>query len=159
VFTGDVLALGSALAGAGYVVIGRRVRRAVGVWSYVSVVYACAAAALALVALGRGTPLAGFGAQDWTVIGAMAAGPMLVGHTGMNYALKHLSASTVNVAALGEPVGASVIAWLVPAIHEVPAPSVGIGAVLVLAGIVLSLGSRPARQADGRGEGEPGHAG
>jgi drug/metabolite transporter (DMT)-like permease len=149
---GDLLALGGALAVAGYVVIGRHVRRAVGIWSYVSVVYAVAAAALALVALGRGTPLAGFGSRDWTVIGAMAAGPMLVGHTGMNYALKHLSATTVNVAALGEPVGASVIAWLVPAIHEVPSPSVGIGAVLVLAGIVLSLTARPGRQEVGEGE-------
>src|SRR5216684_2219470 len=73
-----------------------------------------------LGALGRGTPLAGFGARDWTVIGAMAAGPMLVGHTGMNYALKHLSASTVNVAALGEPVGASVIAWLLPRFTRSP---------------------------------------
>ncbi len=156
---GDLLALGGALAVAGYVVIGRRVRRAVGVWSYVSVVYGVAAAALALVALGRGTPLAGFGPRDWTVIGAMAAGPMLVGHTGMNYALKQLSATTVNVAALGEPVGASVIAWLVPAIHEVPAPSVGIGAVLVLSGIVLSLGSGPGRAGNATGEGERGHAG
>jgi drug/metabolite transporter (DMT)-like permease len=156
---GDVLALGGALAVAGYVVIGRRVRRAVGVWSYVSVVYAVAAAALALVALARSTPLTGFGARDWTVIGAMAAGPMLVGHTGMNYALKHLSASTVNVAALGEPVGASVIAWLVPAIHEVPSPGVGIGAVLVLAGIVLALGGGSRRQEGERAEGERRHAG
>jgi drug/metabolite transporter (DMT)-like permease len=156
---GDLLALGGALAVAGYVVIGRRVRRAVGVWSYVSVVYAVAAAALALVALGRGTPLAGFGARDWTVIGAMAAGPMLVGHTGMNYALKQLSASTVNVAALGEPVGASVIAWLVPAIHEVPAPSVGIGAVLVLAGIGLSLGSGLRRLEEEQAGGTRRHAG
>lgn len=151
---GDLLALVGALAVAGYVVIGRRVRRAVGVWRYVSVVYAVAAAALALVALGRGTPLVGFGARDWTVMGAMAAGPMLIGHTGMNYALKRLSASTVNVAALGEPVGASVIAWLVPAIHEVPSPSVAIGAVLVLSGIVLALGSGPGRREDGEGEGE-----
>jgi drug/metabolite transporter (DMT)-like permease len=156
---GDLLALGGALAVAGYVVIGRRVRRALGVWSYVSVVYAVAAAALALAALGRGTPLAGFGARDWTVIGAMAAGPMLVGHTGMNYALKQLSASTVNVAALGEPVGASVIAWLVPAIHEVPAPSVGIGAVLVLAGIGLSLGSGLRRLEEEQAGGKRRHAG
>ena len=156
---GDVLALVGALAVAGYVVIGRRVRRAVAVWSYVSVVYAVAAAALALVALARGTPLTGFGARDWTVIGAMAAGPMLVGHTGMNYALKHLSASTVNVAALGEPIGASVIAWLVPAIHEVPSPGVGIGAGLVLAGIVLALGGASRRQEGEPAEGERRHAG
>src|SRR6266566_2263375 len=70
---------------------------------------------------------------------ALAAGPMLVGHTGMNYALKHLRATTVNVAGLGEPVGATLIAWLVPAIHEVPAPSALGGGALALGGIALSL--------------------
>src|SRR5213078_556708 len=90
---GDALALAGALTGAGYYVIGRRVRRTVRVWTYATVVYAVA---------------------------ALAAGPMLIGHTGMNYALKHYRATTVNVAALGEPVGASLIACLVPAIHEVP---------------------------------------
>jgi len=86
-------------------------------------------------------PLVGFAGRDWTVFGAMAAGPMLVGHTGMNYALRHFRATTVNVAALGEPVGASVIAWLVPSIHEVPPPTAVLGGVLVLLGIGLSLGA------------------
>src|SRR5207247_1723683 len=80
-------------------------------------------------------PVTGFGRRDWIVFGALAAGPMLIGHTGMNYALKHYRATTVNVAALGEPVGASVIAWLVPAIHEVPGFWTVIGGLLVLVGI------------------------
>ena len=96
---------------------------------------------LALLALARSMPLVGFAGRDWTVFGAMAAGPMLVGHTGMNYALRHFRATTVNVAALGEPVGASVIAWLVPSIHEVPPPTAVLGGVLVLLGIGLSLGA------------------
>ena len=137
---GDVLALLGALTGAGYYVIGRRVRQTVGIWRYATAVYAVAAAALALLALARSMPLLGFAGRDWAVFGAMAAGPMLIGHTGMNYALRHFRATTVNVAALGEPVGASLIAWLVPAIHEVPPPSAVVGGVLVLAGIGLSLG-------------------
>jgi len=64
---------------------------------------------------------------------------MLIGHTGMNYALRHFRATTVNVAALGEPVGASVIAWLMPAIHETPGATTLVGGVLVLLGITLSL--------------------
>lgn len=144
---GDVLALLGALTGAGYYVIGRRVRQTVGVWSYASAVYAVAAVALGFVAALRNAPLTGFGSRDWIVFGAMAAGPMLVGHTGMNYALRHFRATTVNVAALGEPVGASVIAWLVPSIHEVPPVSAVIGGVLVLAGIVLALGEK----GEGRG--------
>src|SRR3989454_3215459 len=136
---GDVLALLGALTGAGYYVIGRRVRQTVGIWRYATAVYAVAAAALALLALARSMPLVGFAGRDWTVFGAMAAGPMLVGHTGMNYALRHFRATTVNVAALGEPVGASVIAWLVPAIHEVPPLSAVVGGILVLLGIGLSV--------------------
>src|SRR5205823_581727 len=120
-------------------VIGRRVRQTVGIWRYASGVYAVAAAALALLALVRTAPLVGFARRDWAVFGAMAAGPMLVGHTGMNYALRHFRATTVNVAALGEPVGASAIAWLLPAIHEVPSVTAVVGGVLVLLGIGLSL--------------------
>src|SRR5216110_3544842 len=136
---GDVLALLGALTGAGYYVIGRRVRQTVGIWRYATAVYAVAAAALALLALARSMPLVGFAGRDWTVFGAMAAGPMLIGHTGMNYALRHFRATTVNVAALGEPVGASVIAWLVPSIHEVPPPAAVLGGILVLLGVGLSV--------------------
>src|SRR5256712_13769840 len=139
---GDALALAGALTGAGYYVIGRRVRRTVGVWNYASVVYAVAAVSLGFVAALRDAPLTGFGRRDWAVFAALAAGPMLVGHTGMNYALKHYRATTVNVAALGEPVGASVIAWLIPSIHEVPPVTALVGGMLVLSGIGLSLGSR-----------------
>src|SRR5438128_8822209 len=138
---GDGLALLGAVTGAGYYVIGRRVRQTVGVWRYATGVYAVAATALALLALGYRTPLIGFGGRDWMVFGAMAAGPMLIGHTGMNYALRHFRATTVNVAALGEPVGASVIAWLVPSIHEVPRPPTVVGGLLVLLGIARSLRS------------------
>jgi drug/metabolite transporter (DMT)-like permease len=66
---------------------------------------------------------------------------MLIGHTGMNYALRHFRATTVNVAALGEPVGATLLAWIIPAIHEVPRLMALAGGVLVLVGIGLSLGA------------------
>jgi drug/metabolite transporter (DMT)-like permease len=136
---GDLLALAGAITAACYSVIGRRVRQTLGVWSYVTVVYGIAALALGVIAgLGR-SPLTGFASRDWAVFAALAAGPMLIGHTGMNYALKHFRATTVNVAGLGEPVGAALIAWLVPAIHEVPPPTALAGGVMVLAGIGLSL--------------------
>ena len=152
---GDALALAGALTGAGYYVIGRRVRRTVGIWSYASAVYAVAALLLGWSAALRGAPLTGFGGRDWTVFGAMAAGPMLLGHTGMNYALKHYRATTVNVAALGEPVGATIIAWLVPAIHEVPPVMALVGGVLVLVGIGLALGTgRAAHQPRPRARGQ-----
>jgi drug/metabolite transporter (DMT)-like permease len=142
---GDLLALAGALAAAGYSVIGRRVRQTIGVWSYVSTVYGIAALALGLAALLGRAPLTGFASRDWAVFAALAAGPMLVGHTGMNYSLKHFRATTVNVAGLGEPVGATLIAWMVPAIHEVPSATALAGGAMVLAGIALSLTERRGR--------------
>jgi drug/metabolite transporter (DMT)-like permease len=139
---GDGLALLGALTGAGYYVIGRRVRQTLGVWRYATGVYAVAAAALALTALPAAAPLSGFGGRDWAVFGAMAAGPMLIGHTGMNYALRYFRATTVNVAALGEPVGATLLAWLIPAIHEPPRATAVVGGAMVLVGIALSLRGR-----------------
>jgi len=139
---GDLLALAGAVAAAGYSVIGRRVRQTIGVWRYVTMVYGIAALSLGLLAVLGRSPLTGFASRDWAVFAALAAGPMLVGHTGMNYALKHFRATTVNVAGLGEPVGATLIAWLVPAIHEVPPLTALAGGVMVLAGIGLSLTER-----------------
>ena len=139
---GDLLALAGALTAAGYYVIGRRVRATVGVWTYASIVYAVAAVTLLAVALSRGIPLTGFAGRDWMVFGALAAGPMLVGHTGMNYALKHYRATTVNVAALGEPVGATLIAWLW--LHETPPALALLGGAVVVAGIGLTLMGRGA---------------
>lgn len=136
---GDALALAGAATAAGYYTIGRRVRRTVGVWTYATVVYGVAAAALGGAAVAAAAPLTGFRSREWAIFGALAAGPMLLGHTGMNYALKHFRATTVNVAALGEPVGATIIAWVLPAIAETPPPTALIGGALVLVGIWLAL--------------------
>ena len=140
--TGDHLALAGALTAAGYYTIGRRARATVGVWTYATLVYGVAAVVLGLLAATVHAPLLGHGARDWAVMASLAAGPMLIGHTGMNYALKHFRATTVNVAALGEPVGAALIAWLVPAIAETPPVTAIVGGLIVLAGIALAFSDR-----------------
>jgi drug/metabolite transporter (DMT)-like permease len=68
---------------------------------------------------------------------ALAAGPMMLGHTGINYALGYLPAYVANLASLGEPVGATLIAWILPAIAEVPPPQTLLGGGMILIGIAL----------------------
>ena len=75
--------------------------------------------------------------QDWMVFLALAAVPMMLGHTGINYALRYLPAYVANLASLGEPVGATLIAWALPAIREVPPLQTLLGGALVLVGITL----------------------
>jgi drug/metabolite transporter (DMT)-like permease len=65
---------------------------------------------------------------------------MLLGHTGMNWALAHLPAYVVNLTVLGEPVGASLIAMALPQISERPTAATLIGGAVILGGAVLALG-------------------
>lgn len=139
---GDGLAVVSALLVAGYYVIGRRLRRSADLWSYVGVVYGVSALALAATALLAGVPLRGYGAQDWAVFGGMAAGPTMLGHTGVNYALRYLPAHVANLSLLGEPVGATMLAWLLPGIGERPGAGTVLGGVVILAGILVVVGRR-----------------
>jgi drug/metabolite transporter (DMT)-like permease len=135
---GDGLALAAGMMSAGYFTIGRTLRPKLDLWAYTGLVYGSAALVLLVAVLvSPGVPLTGYTARDWLVFLALAAGPMMLGHTGINYALRYLPAYVANLASLGEPVGATIIAWLLPAIAEVPPPETLLGGLLVLVGIAL----------------------
>ena len=136
---GDLLALAGAACGGAYFVIGRRLRADLGLVAYITPVYGVAAIVLLAWAAGLYQAFQPYAARDWLIFAALAAGPMLVGHGGLNYALRYLPAYTVNVAALGEPVGATLLAWLLPAIAEPPGIGAVAGGVLALGGIALAL--------------------
>lgn len=133
---GDGLALLGAVAASAYLLLGR-LARGENLLPYVAMAYGTAAVLLLVGATvaGRGAPLPPSG--DWLWLGLMAAGPQLVGHTSVNWALRRLPASAVAVAILGEPVGASLWAYLV--FGEKPGIAQGLGIVLVLLGIVRAL--------------------
>jgi drug/metabolite transporter (DMT)-like permease len=154
---GDALAVLGAVLVSGYYVIGRRLRARLDLWSYVAVVYGIAAIALiAASALHPGVRLTGFPARDWLVFFALAAGPMMLGHTGVNYALRYVRAYVANLAILGEPVGATLIAWALPAIREVPPLQTLAGGALILGGIML--GTRRRHDANDHGSARNPHA-
>ncbi|HUP88361.1 MAG TPA: DMT family transporter [Longimicrobiales bacterium] len=137
---GDGLALAGAVFVSIYYVIGRSLRQKLDLWVYIGIVYGIAALVLVLiVALDPNAKLTGYPSRDWLIFAALAAGPMMLGHTGVNYALRYVRAYVANIALLGEPVGATLIAWLLPQLHEVPPPLVLGGAVLIGAGILLTV--------------------
>jgi len=61
---------------------------------------------------------------------------MIFGHTLYNWALRYLSAPVVSVSLLGEPVGASLLAYLL--LGETPNSFAVFGGVVTLVGILLS---------------------
>ncbi len=151
---GDALALGAALLVAGYYTIGRRLRQKLDLWAYVGLVYGVGAAALLVVLLlTPGVALTGYPVGDWLVFLGLAAGPMMLGHTGVNYAIRYMPAYVANLAILGEAVGATLIAWLLPGIREVPPSQTLIGGALILVGIAVGTW-KPRRREEGAPSGE-----
>ena len=135
---GDALAILGAITAALYYLIGRRLRQQLALWPYVGLVYGAAFCSAVGLAAATGTALGPYPAREWTLFAALAAGPMLLGHTGMNWALGHLPAYVVNLTTLGEPLGATLLAALLPGIAEVPGVGTVIGGALVLAGVLVA---------------------
>lgn len=133
VLYGDLLALAGAATFAGYVTLGRVLRRRLDVVGYAATVYGVAAAVLLGVGLLAGVPLAGFAAADWAVFLALAVFPTLLGHTVMNWALGYVRAGLVSVSVLGEPLAGAVLAWFI--LGDRPGPLVLLGGAVILAGI------------------------
>ncbi|MES3032850.1 MAG: DMT family transporter [Gemmatimonadota bacterium] len=137
---GDLLALVGAITASLYYLAGRRLRATLDLVPYVALVYGWCTLVLFALALARGDRLGPYGLTDWSIFAGLAAGPMLLGHTGMNWALRHLPAHVVNLTVLGEPVGASLLAMLIPAIGERPDLWTIVGGALILGGAIGALG-------------------
>ncbi len=134
---GATLALAGAVALALYLVAGRALRRSLDTLSYAASVYGVSGLALAAGALSIGSPLTGYPFREYAIFLALALGPSCVGHTLYNYALKYVKAHVVSLAILMEPIGATVLAWVV--LGEVPSLRVVIGGAVLLAGVTLAV--------------------
>ena len=144
---GNLLATSAAVTAAIYYTIGRRLRRCLSIWSYVAIVYATALVALTVVALVLGVGLWPQPPREIAIFAGLALGPMLFGHTGMNWALKFLPAYVVNLTVLGEPVGATLLGALLPSIHQIPSASTLLGGLIVLGGVIIAAQTSARRAA------------
>ncbi len=136
---GDGLALVSAIAFGFYSVAGRYERARYPLLMYASRVYAVAALWLIIPAL-LSLPSMPAEAWGWRQIGSVVAlglGPLALGHTLYNAALRKVHATYVNIIASQEVTGGIILSWLLLA--EVPSPNSIIGAAVTLVGIGLVL--------------------
>ncbi len=133
---GDALALTGALAVTGYFLIGRVLCARISLLGYVFPVYGTAAVVLLLWAWAAGVPLTGFRPFTWLWLALLALFPQIIGHSSLNWSLGHLSATYVSLAVLGEPIGSTILAWVV--LDEAPAVTAVVGGVLILAGLVIA---------------------
>ncbi len=146
---GDLLALTGAVMVAGYFMIGRRVRAHRSLTTYVALVYGAAMVVLMAFVLVSRQPMSGFGPEAYVWLLALGLVPQLIGHSTLNWALRHLSATFVSVLTLAEPIGSGLLAYLI--LGEALAASTLAGGGLVLAGIyVASRAEMTPSEAQGR---------
>ena len=135
-FFGDFLALCGAWMAAGYILIGRRLRAKMSLIPYIFVVYGMAAIVLLVILVISGERAFGYLPLTYLWLLLLAIVPQLLGHSTFNWALRYLPASLVSITLLGEPIGSTILAYLI--LKESPTPLKIIGAVLILAGIYVA---------------------
>ena len=133
---GNFLALAGALAISGYLIIGRKLRANMPLVPYIFLAYGVSAIALIVIMIAAGESPFGYPAQTYVWIFLLAAFPQLIGHSMFNWLLKYLTATLVSVTTLAEPVGSTILAYLL--LHETPTLAVVFGGVLILLGIYLT---------------------
>ncbi|MGE0085630.1 MAG: DMT family transporter [Desulfococcaceae bacterium] len=109
---GDFLALTGSICAAVYLLMGRKLRAGLSLMAYIMLCYGSAALILWAIVLAMGLPVSGFSTQTISAFWAMALIPQLIGHSSYNWSLKWFSAGTIAVSLLGEPIGSTILAWI-----------------------------------------------
>ncbi len=135
---GDSLSLLGAIAAAAYLLIGRHVQKHdVSLNAYVAMAYG--AAALFLLPLPYFFSLSYYPYDLKTIffLILLALIPQMVGHTGINFAIKNLDPTIVSTMILLEPVLSSIFAMII--FKEIPGLTTLLGALLLLVGVAITI--------------------
>src|SRR5467141_42308 len=142
---GDLLAFLGGVAAGFYFLAGRRLRQRIPLIAYAFVVYVAATGVLLLYTLVLRESLVPVGdlRTELILFLARAVIPQIGGHTLYNWSLRWLTAPIVSLSLVGEPIGSSLLAWVL--LTQVPGVAVAIGGALALAGIYITVVGQGAR--------------
>ena len=135
---GDALAFFGGICAGVYFLSGRKARQKISLAPYVFSVYLLSSLMLAAGAVIVGDALLVTDSRELTLFLMLAIVPTIFGHTMFNYALRKLPAHIISTSVLGEPVGASLLAFLLLP-GEVPGPWIILGGALVIGGLYIVL--------------------
>ncbi len=134
---GDWLALLGAMAASGYLLIGRKMRKDLDLFSYIFPVYSTAGLALIVFSLLFQKPFFSYSTTTYLFMFLLALIPQLIGHTTFNWALRYLPASMVAITILGEPIGSTILAYFI--LSEGLTVLKILGGISIFAGILIAL--------------------
>ena len=148
---GDALALIGGILGSCYMISGRRLRQHIDIVPYGAIVCLSCALSLGLIGLVNQVEWTGYAMLSWAALAVMAIGPQFFGHIGINYALKSVTAASIALLLLLEPVGAALISTML--LDEWPTLLEVIGSTVILMGV--ALGALTGRTTRSKPQAEP----
>lgn len=134
---GDILALLGAITVTGYFLLGQKLRRSLSLTTYTFIVYGISAMTLLLYNIVLGNNFVAYSFDIWGLFIALAIIPTFLGHSLFNWALKWLSTSTISMAVVFEPIGASILAYFI--LGEVVTSFQWLGGTIVIFGLFLFI--------------------
>ncbi len=132
---GDMLAIAGMFAFAGYLLRGRKLRQDMDVIPYSFLVYLFSTLFLGIFSIPFSASFSIYPMEEYILFFALALIPTIFGHTLFNWTLKHVKARVVSVSLLGEPIGASILAFLL--LKEMPPELTLFGGAITLFGIYM----------------------
>src|SRR5699024_7846265 len=132
---GDILALLGAITVTGYFLLGQRLRRNLSLMTYSFIVYGISSLTLLVYNLILQNNFIGFPDDYWLWFLALAIMPTFLGHSLFNWALRWMSTSTISMAIVFEPIGATILAYYI--LGEVVTASQWLGGTIVIFGLFL----------------------
>ena len=134
---GDLLALLAAGVITAYFLIGQSIGKNLSLVAYVFICYLSSSIFLLGYSVILNYPLIGYQNSDWLWFFCLALISTILGQTVLNWLIKWLSASTISMSILGEPVGTCTLAYLI--LGESISYNQIIGSTIILIGIGIFL--------------------
>ena len=133
----DLLALIAGFSMGAYLIIGRQLRVRIDILSYLTLIYVGAAVILLVATVISGYSLFGYSPSTYIMMILLALIPQLLGHSFLNLAIRMVPVTLVSVSILGEPVGATLLGYII--LKEIPSFGEIIGGLLILGGIFMVM--------------------
>ncbi len=137
-FLGDALCLASMVLLAMYMALGRKNRDFPSIWVYVVPLYFVGGCMCMGVSLFFVRPPGIASAQGLLMTLGLIVVPTIIGHSIMNYSMKHIRGQTVSLVNLGQFIFAGIMGYLLLTKPEVPDWTFYLAAVLVVCGSVVA---------------------
>lgn len=136
---GDVLSFIGTIAVALHMLLGKSLREHISAYVYSFLVFLFAGLTLAVTNVYKGESFTGYPLKEWGVFFLLAIVSTIFGHYVFNWLLKYMKASSVSMTVLGEPLGASILAYFL--LGETITTMQLLAGCLLLIGVALFLRS------------------